>query len=500
MGGALDRRSLVLRGAGVAAAAWAPVWLSASGASGAVDPRLRALASAVRGPVLAPPGAAYERARLVYNERYDEVRPLAVFRPVSGEDVRQVVLWARRFGVELTVRSGGHSYGGYSTSPGLVVDLRSLRSISLGRSGLATIGAGARLVDVEAALASHGRAIPTGSCPTVGIGGLAQGGGVGFSSRKFGTTSDSIVSLEIVTADGRLRTCSARENPDLLWACRGGGGGNFGVVTRFAFRTHAVGPVAWFVLDWPWGQTREAVEAWQGFAPHAPDELFSVCAVRTGTHAPSVEAIGQFFGSERQLGALLRPLTRVAGARLTLGTQSYLGAQLRWAGCLGKTLTACHLAIDTPGGTLPRAAFVGKSDYFTTELSASGIATVTRWLERAQAASIPAALLLDSYGGAINRVPAGRTAFVHRNALFSGQYYARWYRARDEARTLGWIRGFHAAMRPYVSGFAYQNYIDPDLTTWKHAYYGSNYTRLQQIKAGVDPDRVFRFAQGIPPR
>src|SRR5262245_11213690 len=246
MGRALDRRSLLRRGVGVAAAAWVPVgW----GASGAVDPRLRVLAGRVKGPVLAPSSEAYERARLVYNERYDAVRPLGVLRASSAEDVRQAVLWARRYRVRLTVRSGGHSYAGYSTSTGLVVDLRSLRSISLGPTGVATVGSGARLVDVDAALAAHGRAIPSGSCPTVGIGGLALGGGVGFSSRTFGTTSDNVVAVEIVTADGRLRTCNAHENTDLLWACRGGGGGNFGVVTRFAFRTHAVGPVSWFVLD-----------------------------------------------------------------------------------------------------------------------------------------------------------------------------------------------------------------------------------------------------------
>jgi FAD/FMN-containing dehydrogenase len=490
---ALDRRSFLLRSAGAVAALSLPRWQLVPGAGAAADPRLAALARAVTGPVLAPANAAYEQARLVYNERFDAIRPLAVVRPVSLEDVRQTVLWARRYGMRLAARSGGHSYGGYSTTTGVVVDLRGLSSISLDGLGFATIGAGARLVDVEVALAGHGRAIPSGSCPTVGIGGLALGGGVGFASRKLGTTSDNVISLVIVTADGRARTCNAAQNADLFWACRGGGGGNFGVVTRFTFRTHPVGPVSTFVLDWPWEQVQAAVQAWQRHAPHAPDELFSVCALHIAQSGPRIQAFGQFFGSQAQLSALLKPLTSVAGSRLTVGTESYLDAQLRWAGCSGKSVAQCRVA--------PRASFVGKSDYVNTELTTRAIGTITQWVERAQAQQFgTASLLLDAYGGAINRVPAGRTAFVHRNALCSAQYFARWFRPVDATAAQAWIRGFYAAMRPHVSGFAYQNYIDPDLGAWKHAYYGANYPRLQHVKSQVDPDWRFRFAQGIPAR
>jgi FAD/FMN-containing dehydrogenase len=228
----LDRRALLVRGAAAAAA------LAAPGRAAPAGGRLAALAARVSGPVIGRSSAAYGQARLVYNERYDGIRPLGVVQPVSVADVRQTVDWSRRTGVPIAIRSGGHSYAGYSTGGGLVLDLGRLRSIHLAPSGHATVGAGARLIDVEAALAARGRAIPAGSCATVGIGGLALGGGVGFASRKLGTTSDNVVSLGIVTADGRYRTCSAREHADLYWACRGGGGGNFGVVTHFELRTH----------------------------------------------------------------------------------------------------------------------------------------------------------------------------------------------------------------------------------------------------------------------
>jgi FAD/FMN-containing dehydrogenase len=495
-----DRRSLVIRGAGGAAALTLPAWRLVSDAGAAPDRRLAALRRVVAGPVIGRASPAYAKARLVYSERFDGVHPLGIVQPVSVADVREVLAWSRKYDVRPAVRSGGHSYGGYSTTTGLVVDLRRLSSIAVGAGGVATIGAGARLIDVESALASRGRAIPSGSCATVGIGGLALGGGVGLASRAFGTTSDNIVSLGIVTADGRYRTCSATENSDLFWACRGGGGGNFGVVTHFSFRTHPVSTVSYFFADWPWSQAAEVIGAWQAFAPHAPDRLFSICSLGTGGTTPAVRCFGQFLGDEQRLRAMLRPLTRVAGVRLTVGSSSYLDAQLRWAGCLGKTTSECHLVGETPDGTLERSAFRAKSDYMTAPLSTAARSTITAWIERAQQESFgSAALILDSYGGAINRVPAGATAFVHRNALCSGQYLAYWYHPANQAKAAGWLRGFYAAMRPYVSGFAYQNYIDPELVSWKRAYYAGNYARLRQIKKQVDPDWLFRFAQGIPP-
>src|SRR5262245_24220930 len=236
----LDRREFVRRAGGlVAAAALAPAWIAGRDAA---DPRLRALAGDVRGPVITPDDAAYAQARLVYNERFDGVRPLAIVQPLSVADVRAAVAWARRNKVRVAARSGGHSYEGYSTTTGLVVDLRRLNGIAMHPNGTVTIGAGARMIDAVSALARHGRAIPTGSCATVGIAGLALGGGVGLASRAFGTTADNIVSVEIVTADSRRLVCDAKQHAGLFWACRGGGGGNFGIVTRLVLRTHPAPP------------------------------------------------------------------------------------------------------------------------------------------------------------------------------------------------------------------------------------------------------------------
>jgi FAD/FMN-containing dehydrogenase len=486
----LSRRTFLARAGGAALAA-SPAW-RAVGAGGPADARLRALAGQVRGPLLTPADRAYGRARLVVNARYDDVQPLAVLRAAGADDVRAAVRWARRTGVPIVARSGGHSYAGYSTTRGLVVDLGALASVRPDPAGAtALVGAGARLVQVDAALARRGLAIPTGSCPSVGIGGLALGGGVGFSSRAWGTTSDNVVAVDVVTADGRLLTCDARHHADLLWACRGGGGGNFGIVTRFRLRVHRVRGGSWFTATFPWAAVEEVVARWQRWAPEGPDALFSLVSLSSGGGTPTVRVLGQFLGPEGPLRALLRGLTRAAApSSLAVGRDGYLGLQLRWAGCLGESVTACAVP--------PHLAFAGKSDYVSRPLPAHGIATLARQVDGSARAG-GGAILLDSYGGAINRVPASATAFVHRDNLFSFQYYAGWSAPGAARASLGWLRAARAAMRPWVSGLAYQNYIDPELQDWPRAYYGRNLARLVEVKRRYDPDGLFRFRQGIRP-
>jgi berberine-like enzyme len=247
----------------------------------------------------------------------------------------------------------------------------------------------------------------------------------------------------------------------------------------------------------PLSQAGAALAAWQRFAPHAPAALTSIFSLGTGAGSPSVTTLGQYFGSEARLRRLIRPLTSVGGASLSSGSSSMLGLALRWAGCLDESYRACHTEGTRPGGQLPRAAFYAKSDYFDDPLPARGRQVMIDWIERRQrAGGGSGALLLDAYGGAYNRPQADATAFVHRDMLFSLQYGA--YPGSPSASNQ-WINGVWRALRPYVSGQAYQNYIDPQLTTWQRAYYGSNLARLREIKQQVDPDFMFRFKQAIPP-
>jgi FAD/FMN-containing dehydrogenase len=361
--------------------------------------------------------------------------------------------------------------------------------------GRATVGAAAQLIDVQRALTRRGVTVPSGSCPTVGIGGLTLGGGHGLAGRRLGLTSDNLLAARVVTADGRVRHVDSDTDEDLYWALRGGGGGNFGIVTALTLRTHRAPGAAYFFVSWPWSQAGEALAAWQRFAPEAPPALTSILSLSTtgGAGSPRVSALGQYFGEVSALRRLVRPLTRVAGARLSTGSSSYFTMVLRWAGCLEGGLPACHRST--------RSSFFAKSDYFDKRIGPRGRARMIDWVERRQRTPSlgSGALLLDAYGGALNGPAADATAFVHRDMLFSLQYLAYFNGAAAGRASRRWAGGTWRALRPHASGEAYQNYIDPDLVRWQRAYYGANLARLREIKKQVDPDFRFRFPQAIPP-
>jgi FAD/FMN-containing dehydrogenase len=487
----LTRRELARAGATAGAALAFPGWAADAFAQAPLDELRRA----VRGPVRTPRNSS----GLLYNERYDGIRPLAVLQADGANDVREAVRWAARHDVRIAARSGGHGYAGYASARGgLVVDLRRLDGISVDRgSGRATVGPGAQLIDVYSRLARAGATIPAGSCPSVAVGGHALGGGMGLAGRRFGLTCDNVTALRIVTADRRLLRCDADTNADLYWACRGGGGGNFGIVTSFELRTHRVGSASWFFVSWPWASAGSALAAWQALAPETTARLTSIFSLSTGGSSPTVTALGQYFGSEAALRRLVRPLTAVGGARLSSGTSGYFALQKRWAGCADRSTAACHTAGSAPGGRLPRARFAAKSDYVASPLSSAGRAAFVAAIERRQRqGGGSGALLLDAYGGAINRVAADATAFVHRDVMFGIQELA-YFGAGGQGAALSWLQSTHAALRPFTTGAGYQNYIDPTLANWQQAYYGANYDRLVEVKRRYDSDRVFTFAQAI---
>ena len=485
----LTRRELARRGAVAGAALAVPGWAVEAMAAAP----LGELRRAVRGPVRTPRSSS----GILYNERYDGIEPLAVLQAVDARDVQAAVRWAARHDVPIAARSGGHGYAGYaSVRGGLVVDLRRLDGIAVAR-GSAKVGPGSQLVDVYRRLARAGVTIPAGSCPSVGVGGHALGGGMGLAGRRFGLTCDNVTSLRIVTADGRLLTCDADTNADLYWACRGGGGGNFGIVTSFQLKTHAVGSASWFSISWPWASAGAALAAWQALAPGTTSRLTSIFSLGTGGSGPTVTSLGQYFGSVAQLRALVRPLTAVAGARLSIGSSGYFALQKRWAGCATTSTAACHTTGTEPGDRLQRARFAAKSDYVAQQLSSAGRAAMVNAIERRQRQGAGSgALLLDAYGGAINDVAADATAFVHRDVMFGIQELA-YFGPAGQSAALSWLRSTHAALAPHTTGAGYQNYIDPTLANWRRAYYGANYERLVEVKRTYDPDGLFRFAQSI---
>ncbi len=446
----------------------------------------------MRGEIFSPGQPGYLTAAHVYNERFDYLRPRAVVWPLDSRDVSAAVAWAVAYGVPLRARSGGHSYAGYSTlDDGLVIDLRHLRGVQLDRAtGVAYVAAGTPLIDVYAGLAGAGVTVPGGSCPSVGIAGVTLGGGMGLAGRALGLTCDRLESAELVTADGRIRTVTKRSDPELLWALRGGGGGNFGVVTRFGFRAARLpARASSFFVSWPWSQADAAIAAWQAWAPHAGDALTSIFHLDAGGGL-QVTVSGQYLGPAGDLGGLLAPLRAVAGAGVSTGEASYLDLQRLFAGCAHISLAACHTAGTAPGGTLDRAQFTAGSDYVGRPLDAAGRRAIIGAVEARARQPGSGAALFDAYGGQINRVHPDATAFVHRDQLFCIQYLSY-----DGAPA--WVAQTRAALRGHVSGQAYQNYIDRSLTHWQQAYYGAAYPRLLDVRRRVDPHHHFNFPQAI---
>ncbi len=446
------------------------------------------LRAAIRGHVFEPGDAGFEAAAHVFNPRFDHVRPSAVARPVDGVDVRDAIRFTVGHGMHVRARSGGHSYAGYSTlANGVVLDLRRLDSVTVNAGAqTATIGAGAQLIDVYSKLSAHGVTLPGGSCPSVGIAGSTLGGGFGLAARHFGLTIDSLQGVKIVTADGQLRTVDHSSDADLLWALKGGGGGNFGVVTEFTFKVHPIpNSATYFEVHWPWSSADEAIAAWQSWAPHTTNKVTSI--LHLNSSGPTIEANGQYLDSPGSLPGVAAPLLAVPGANLATNVEKpYLQLQLLLAGCEGRTVAACHTVGAGPGGTMQRETFNAKSDYVGSPLSSAGRSAMIAAAEHSGAG----ALLCDAYGGAIKDVAPTATAFVHREPLFCIQYYG-------DGSTADWISQAHTKLHPFVSGMAYQNYIDPSLPNWEHAYYGQNLQRLKATRTRVDPHHYFNFPQAI---
>ena len=460
----------------------------------------------MQGSVLLPGAAGFTLAAPVFNAIYDATVPKALVRCASASDVALALAFAHDNNLALTVRSGGHGYTGNSTTTGMVIDVGSMNSIVVDSAGgTATIGAGAKLVDVYDQLSSQGVCIPSGSCPTIGIAGITLGGGIGLVDRAYGLTCDNLVSAQVVLADGSIVTCDAVTHADLFWALRGGGGGNFGIVTSMTFNTFATSDVTSFAASFAWADAAKVLAAWQAWPRTLPDTVWSGLVIGTSgssSGTPVIQVSGLSLGSVAQFTPIWTQFLAAAGATPT--SQSAMGQTFRdamLASCRGETVSQCHLASETSDGQVQRARFVASSDFFDATLPAAGIQAMLGAMESLQAGG-SVLIIMDLMGGAIARVAADATAFVHRNAVFSAQYYISGgigVSAAQVTQAQGIVSGLRTTMAPWSSGEAYQNYLDPGLANWQAAYYGANYARLRQVKTAYDPTQVFKPAQGVEP-
>ena len=453
------------------------------------------------GTLSLPSDSAYDTVRLLENPRYDGERPLAVLQVGGPDDVVTALAFAQDSAIPLAIRSGGHSYPGWSGggSPrALVIDCRALNRVAVD-GDTATVGAGAALAPVYAALGEGGRALAGGSCATVGIAGLTLGGGVGVLTRAMGLTCDAVTSLDVVTADRRVRTVDADHDPDLFWALRGGGGGHLGVVTSFEFATRKAPTLSTFFLTWSLSDAPQVIEAWQHWAPAADARLWSTLKALGGQKHPdgptlllSGTWVGPTTALDGQLAGLLGDVPTPASTSSTV--RSYSEAMASYAGCASIPVAQCHTG---PGGSLSREAFGATSHVAYKTLTSGGVSTLLDQVQDAQSSGlIEAGLSMDALGGKVADVDPAETAFVHRQALMTVQYTATFKGGVGSAQVADdYVRGFRTAMVPSWGRHAYVNYADDSLADYRDAYFGANASRLGQVRADYDPDGFFTQPQ-----
>jgi len=451
-----------------------------------INTAITALKSGFSGTLILPSDAGYDTARTVMYGGNDK-RPGAIARVKTAADVQRVVNVARDTGVEFAIRSGGHSNAGHSTSEGgLVLDLRDMRAISVDpTSRTLTAETGATAIEVTKAALEHGLVVGFGDAGTVGISGITLGGGVGYLVRKWGLTIDSLLAAEIVTADGRLLTASATENPDLFWALRGGGG-NFGVVTRLTYALKALPEFTGGMLCLP--ATPETVAGFVAAAQAAPEELSTIANVMPAPPMP-----------------FLPP--DVVGKMVILGMLAYAGpaADAEKALAPFRALAKPYADFVKPG---PYTQMYPPEDpdYHPTATARNmfmdriGLAEATRIVDTLQASDAMFKVAqIRVLGGAYARVPVEATAYGHRKAPIMVNLAAFYTTPEDKLKREAWVDQFMADLTQETKG-AYVNFLSAEGDNRvRGAYPGAIWDRLRQIKRQYDPRNLFRLNQNIAP-
>src|SRR5918992_2427796 len=463
--------------------------------------RWKSLQAAIAGDVLMPDSPDYERAYRALNARFDDVRPQAVVRCGSSEDVAEAIGFAAQQGVATATRGGGHCFGGRSSTEGALVDVTPMHSVEFS-GDVVTVGGGTRLGEVYGSLLEQDLTIPAGSCPSVGIAGLALGGGLGIIGRKYGLTSDHLLGVQIVLADGRVLECDDHHEEDLFWALRGGGPGNFGVVTALAFRT-IHGPAATnFHLTWPFPEAAAVIDAWQSWAPTAPEELAASLVIGASAQAdepPSVEVFGVMLGTEADSAELIEQLVARAPSdpdEVFRKHMSFRETTRYW----GERAARERVEGEPPGQELRGCRFI-KSEFFDRLLGADAIEAMLDSFLQDRVGGQSRELDFSPWGGAYNRVRADATAFVHRDDLYWLKHATEvdpGASSAEKEAAHDWVTRSWRVVHPWGAGRVFPNFPDPDLEEWTQAYYGGNLDRLVKVKSRYDPGNVFRFHQSLP--
>lgn len=420
---------------------------------------------------------------------YVDVYPHVFVFAQNAYDVSNAIKWARENKVPLRVRSGRHALDKNLSvvNGGIVIDMSDMNKIHLDideKKAIATVQTGVHVGPLVKGLAREGFMAPFGDSPTVGIGGITTGGGFGVLSRAIGLISDNLLALETVDAKGNIIQANQSCNEDLLWASRGGGGGNFGYNTEYTFKIRRAPKAATvFNIIWPWEQLETVFKVWQKWAPFVDERLGCILEIFSKVNG-LCHAEGIFLGPKNELIKLLKPLLNAGTpTRTDIETLSYPDA----------------IDFLDPDEPIP-----GRSDQSVKFSSAWGhdlwpqepISIMRKFLE--EATGTESNFFFINWGGAISRVPKDETAFFWRHPLFYTEWNASWVNKSQEAANLASVERVRQRMKPYVAG-SYVNVPDQNIKNFGKEYYGANFARLRKIKAKYDPENLFRFPQSIPP-
>jgi hypothetical protein len=492
----LPRRKFLQTGAALLYASSVPLTLSAAPALHSPK-NLKALADSMHGRLILPGQMGYAMAAAPNNARYADILPLAVAMCADAHDVQLCLRWAADHRKKFAIRSGGHNYAGFSTTRGLLIDVKAMNKVSFDISkNRGYIQAGANNQDMANAFSGSTFAIPSGRCPTVGASGLVLGGGWGFAATHAGLTCDSLVQTDVVLASGKPVSAEPKgDYDDLFWALRGGGGGNFGVNTGFSFELHEVkDDVTIFNILWPGEKQIELLTALQEIQTNYAQQI----STRTKAYpdAPGarprrsqlqVTTLGQFFGPrEKALEALAPALKLVKPIKQDIRQMSYWQAR-------------DYLITDDPNGMYDL-----RSSYVAEIMPPEGLETMLQWMMKWPGGSLlPENMgILFAIGGKVREVATDATAYVHRNANYIFEMESAWAPIDHPdvvKKQQAWLTEYFAAMKPFVLPQSYVNFPNRDLPNWAKAYYGDNLARLMRVKKKYDPGNFFSFEQSIPP-
>ncbi|HXJ84976.1 MAG TPA: FAD-binding oxidoreductase [Candidatus Methylomirabilis sp.] len=446
---------------------------------------LRKLASSLSGPLLTPADAGYDDARAIWNRMMDR-RPALIVRCAGAADVVASLRFARERDLLISVKGGGHNVTGNAVcAGGLMLDLSAMREARVDpERRVVAVGGGVTWKDVDTATQRHGLATVGGIVSSTGVAGLTLGGGHGWLMREHGLACDNLVAAEVVTADGTRLRANADEHPELFWGLRGGGG-NFGIVTSFEFRLHPVSTILGGMLLYPLTRAREILELYRDLASAAPDELTVGTLVTTWHDGTPVIAAALCYSGAVDLGeSVISSLRRLGRPMLDAVRPRPYGE-----------LQSMFDATNPPGCWYYKTGYLD-GDMFRKD---GFIDTLLEHCDFPSPSPL-SRIYIEHLGGAMGRVPSEQTAFVHRSAPFDLIVIAGGFRPEDADKNVRWARATSDAMRPFMSGAAYVNYLGADagIDAVRSAY-GPAYQRLVALKNRYDPANVFRLNQNIRP-